>query len=478
MPDGMKGARILAVLALIAAGPSNCLWAAEGEAEAEPGKVSFHRDVRPLLERHCQGCHQPAKPLGGLVLTGFDPLLKGGESGTAGVVPGKPDESEIYIQIVSQGGDPPAMPKDREPLTSDEVAKIRQWIEEGAVNDTPASDRAAIDMEHPPTYLQPPVVTSLDYSPDGKLLAVSGFHEVLLYNTSDGTLVARLVGQSQRIEAAKFSADGKRLAVSGGSPARFGEVQIWNVEDHELELSVPITFDTIYGVSWSGDGSKIAFGCADNTVRVIDANSGEELIKQGAHSDWVLDTVFSKDSSHLISVSRDRSTKLTEIATGRFVDNITSITPGALKGGLIAVDSHPSEDQCVVGGADGTPKLYKIYRDQARKIGDDYNLIRAFEPLPGRIFDLEISRDGTQAVIGSSHGREGEARVYNLADGKLVCRLEGIGGSVYSVSFSPDAKHVVSAGREGIVRINDAATGKLVQEFVAVPISEPLANTN
>ncbi len=58
------------------------------------------------------------------------------------------------------------------------------------------------------------------------------------------------------------------------------------------------------------------------------------MLYQGAHSDWVLDTVFSKDGTYLISVSRDRSMKLVEVATQRFVDNITSITPGALKGGL------------------------------------------------------------------------------------------------------------------------------------------------
>ena len=38
-----------------------------------------------------------------------------------------------------------------------------------------------------------------------------------------------------------------------------------------------------------------------------------------------------------VSASRDRTLKLVEIATQRFIDNVTSITPGALKGGLAAV---------------------------------------------------------------------------------------------------------------------------------------------
>ena len=97
-------------------------------------------------------------------------------------------------------------------------------------------------------------------------------------------------------------------------------------------------------------------------------------------------TVFSVKGTHLVSVSRDRSMKLTEVATERLEDNICSITPGALKGGLQAVDRHPIKDELFIGGADGTPKLYQMFRTKARVIGDDFNNIRNFAPLPGRIY--------------------------------------------------------------------------------------------
>ncbi|NIL99020.1 MAG: hypothetical protein GTO62_18435, partial [Planctomycetales bacterium] len=72
---------------------------------------------------------------------------------------------------------------------------------------------------------------------------------------------------SERIQALAFSPDGRRLAVAGGSPGRFGEIQIWDVQQKQLELSKQIDFDTLYGVSWSHDGSLVAFGCPDTTVR-------------------------------------------------------------------------------------------------------------------------------------------------------------------------------------------------------------------
>ena len=40
--------------------------------------VSFYKGVMPILQRKCQGCHQPAKANGKLNLTGFDEIKKGG----------------------------------------------------------------------------------------------------------------------------------------------------------------------------------------------------------------------------------------------------------------------------------------------------------------------------------------------------------------------------------------------------------------
>ena len=219
-------------------------------------------------------------------------------------------------------------------------------------------------------------------------------------------------GLSERIESLAFSPDGKKLAVTGGRPARMGEVQVWDVAKRKLALSVPVTYDTVYGASWSPDGTKIAFGCADNTVRAIDAKTGEQVLFMGSHNDWALDTVFSADGSHLISVGRDMAAKLTEVATQRFVDNITSITPGALKGGLSAVARHPKRDEIVIGGSDGEPKLYRVFRQTVRVIGDDSNLIREFPPLPGRIYSVAVSNDGKRIAAGSSLDGTGEVSVY------------------------------------------------------------------
>jgi WD40 repeat protein len=484
----MTAARFLALACLLL--PS-ALYAADKPADKDalPAEVSFYKDVRPIFQQHCNGCHQPAKPSGGFIMTARAELLKKGESDKPGVVPGQPDASNLVSQVLPHDGKKPLMPRNQPPLADRDVALIKKWIAQGAKDDTPVSDRVVIDMEHPPAYLLPPVIASLAYSPDGKLLAVAGRHEVLLHKADGSGLVARLVGQAERVQSIAFSPDGKLLAVAGGSPALFGEIQIWDVDKKKLKLSHSVTFDTLYGVSWSHDGTKVAFGCADNTVRAIDAATGQQVLYQGAHNDWVLGTAFSTDSEYLVSISRDMTVKLTHVPTQRFIDNVTSITPGVLKGGIVTLARRPFKEKRMVkpkdisvgevkemvyeellfGGSDGVPRLYKMHRETKRVIGDDANKVREFEAMPGVIESVSFSADGKLFAAGSRLSGTGEVRVYQTDDGKRVSTFEGQKGGVFAVAFRPDGKAVASAGFDGVVRLNDPTTGKLLKEFVPVP---------
>ena len=192
-----------------------------------------------------------------------------------------------------------------------------------------------------------------------------------------------------------------------------GEVQIWNVETRKLVFSVPVGFDTVYGVNWSPDGQRVSFGCPDNTVRAIDAKSGAPVLQQASHNDWVLDTVFTHKGDQLVSVGRDMSAKLTEVATQRFIDNLSSITPGALRGGLHQVARHPVRDEFLVGGADGVPQAYRTVRKVQRRIGDNALCIRKWPPMPGRVYAVDFAPDGKSFAAGSSLDGKGAVNFYN-----------------------------------------------------------------
>src|SRR6185369_15417670 len=197
-------------------------------------------------------------------MTEFKGFLAGGENEGAAIVPGHADQSALFKMVTPEKGEA-RMPKGKSPLAESEIALVSSWIQQGALDDTPPDAKRHYDVDHPPVYSRPPVVPSLDFSPDGKLLAIAGFHEVLLYENAGASLAGRLIGLSERVQSLRFSPDGRWLAVAGGDPARLGEIQVWDVERRKLTVSAPITYDTLYGASWSPDSKVVAFGCADNT---------------------------------------------------------------------------------------------------------------------------------------------------------------------------------------------------------------------
>src|SRR5690348_17220422 len=196
-PKGRFASLLIGLSLLVAALIGNSLaFAADTEGPPTSGtssRVSYYRDVRPILQANCQGCHQPAKAKGGYVMTEFKRLLAGGDNEGAAVIPGHTDKSSILKMITPKDGEV-RMPKGKTPLAESDITLITSWIEQGAQDDTPADAKRHYDTEHPPVYARPPVVSSLDYSPDGKLLAIAGFHEVLLYEHDGADLAGRLIG--------------------------------------------------------------------------------------------------------------------------------------------------------------------------------------------------------------------------------------------------------------------------------------------
>lgn len=497
-----------------AVGFCGCLFAVQASAQTPPAddtaaaahQVSYARDIEPILRVNCQGCHQPAKPQGKFEMTSFASLLAGGESGSPAVVPGKPDESYL-IELISLHDGKAQMPKKGAPLKESEIELIQKWISEGAVDDRKHDAQPLYTQENPPQYDQPPVITAIAFSPNGKWLAVSGFHEVLLVDTAHWQLSKRLIGLSERIESVAFSGDSARLAVTGGSPGRMGEVQIWNVEKGELLLSHQVTYDTVYGGVFSPDGKLVAFGCGDNTVRAIDAETGEQKLYQGAHEDWVRACVFTPDGSHLMSAGRDMTVKLTEVATERFVDNITSITPGALRGGISSLAGHPSRNEILVGGSDGVPKVYRVFRVAARRIGDDSNLVRQFPAQTGRISSVAVHPDSSLLAAASTLDGASSLRVYQYnfdatlpddvkavmsktsgernaeerkrledylsKDITQVASLDIAETSVYTIAFHPTSPLLAVGGSDGKIRMVNVTNGATETTFAPAPPVDP-----
>src|SRR6187455_779425 len=86
----------------------------------------FDREIAPLLASRCLDCHRGAEPKGGLDLLSTKSLAKGGDSGEAIVVAGKPDASLLWQRIAADEMPP------KHPLPAGEKAILKAWITAGA----------------------------------------------------------------------------------------------------------------------------------------------------------------------------------------------------------------------------------------------------------------------------------------------------------------------------------------------------------
>jgi hypothetical protein len=421
--------------------------------------VSYYHDVRPILVSDCNACHKPEKNKGELDMTAFAALMKGGKHGPA-IVAGDPGKSKL-VEMVS--GDDPDMPKDGDPLKQEQVAVITRWIQEGAKDDTPAAGSQVVAT---PVYTIPPVISAMAYSPDGSMLAISGYHEILLHKPDGSGLIARLIGESPRIESLAFSKDGKELAACGGAPAELGQVQIWDPNTHKALKTFDIGTDELYGVSFAPDEKSVACGGADKVVHRIDLGSGKELLDFRAHADWVLGTQFTHDGKQLVSAGRDKALKLIDLESGRFIDDINNPLEGC-----ISLAIHPKEEQILYGGELGTARLYRISDNQGRTAGrNDTNLLKTFERQPGPVSAVAFSPDGNSVALGSV----GKVRVYATSEpDKAALTLSGIVGPVYAIAYRPDGSTLAVGGADGFVHVYNAKNGNLRKQFVPVPITPP-----
>ena len=150
-------------------------------AQAADAKVSFNRDVRPILSDTCFKCHgfDANKRKADLRLDTKEGALHDLGGGLGAIVPGKPDESEAFRRLASDDIEEKMPPPDSGlTLTKEQVETIRKWIEQGA-------EYQAHWSLIPPTQTAPPAVKHEAWA--RKMDPVFGLAELIIAKQRHGS---------------------------------------------------------------------------------------------------------------------------------------------------------------------------------------------------------------------------------------------------------------------------------------------------
>jgi WD40 repeat protein len=293
------------------------------------------------------------------------------------------------------------------------------------------------------------VSSSAAFSPDGNLLAVGYFTQVVLWNPVNGEKIATLAGETAGttvgynlgVGQISFSPDGKYLATANmdGMPV------IWDMKTHSKVMSLAAEIPPQKAIAYSPDGRLLATGGDEGLVRVWDAKQGIGLFTLNLGG--IIHAVsFSPDGVYLAAASEEGSIRVWDTKTGEIVS-----TP-ARQSGLYDI-AFLADGRFATAGRDGTSRVWDVQSGQQQLI---------LAGPTSTVVGVAVSPDGTRVATGAD---DGSLWIWDSAPGYEVMTIPAHAGIVWNVAYSPDGKRIASASVDGTVKFWDSDSGQLVMEL-------------
>ena len=329
-------------------------------------------------------------------------------------------------------------------------------------------------------------IWSLEFSPDGKTLAVGKYQWIELWDLETQSIIHTYEPHAGEVRSLKFApmdnqqVSSLRLYAGGGIPAQSGEIRIWDVASEELIKSFEIHGDTIESIALSPSNTTLLTASMDEFSAVIDVTrleDAEDSIDKQAkwltqHVGRVLCTLYHPRGTYFVTGSEDKTIKVWNPETFNVLVNFDA-NDDAVYSLAYSVD----ENVIVSGSADNTVRTWRVTpagNDEEVAVGRRSlemtgALVREYNGHQEAVYSVDAARiplrRNTQAAMIASGSADASVIIWNIRSGNRYRTFDESTDAVYVVKFSPNGEFVAAGGRDGKVRLWNLRRRNLTHEF-------------
>jgi WD40 repeat protein len=255
----------------------------------------------------------------------------------------------------------------------------------------------------------------------------------------ENATVAVLKGHTEPVNCAAFSFDGSRVVTASDDQT----ARLWDAQTGQEIVVLSAHAGPVQNAAFSLDGARVVTSSSDMTARLWDAQTGNVIAVLQAHGGPVRSAAFSADGTRVVTASDDKTARLWDAHAGREIavlrDHAGPVGSGAFS-------------------PDGT-RVVTVSDDQVARLWDTgmATEIVLLQTHTGPVRSAAFSPDGTLLVTASD---DHSARLWDTQTGEEIAVLGTHTGPVQSAAFSPDGTRVVTASSDMTARLWDAQIGE------------------
>ena len=282
-------------------------------------------------------------------------------------------------------------------------------------------------------------------SVDGVSEQATFYASTSIYAVATATPLKTLRGHTDIVRSVAYSPDGSIIATGSWDDT----IRLWDGLTGEYKKTLRGHTGNVNSVAFSPDGLTLASGSGDDTIRLWNVETGNQKLEFNGRSYSIPVVAYFPDGGKIASGTLEGEIHIWDAFTGQHITSYTGHA-GEVITNVTSIDFNPDGSILASGGTDGIIQLWDTTTGQQ---------LRTIDSMHGDSITITFSRDGSK--IASTGAWDLTARLWDPVTGQQQQTFWEHETGVYAAAFSQDGRTLATGSVSGEIRLWDTDTGVL-----------------